>query len=101
LQLGAAQIQLPDNPLEAKEHLDEAEKLSRQSQEELAMLIQELRPAALQDDGLSKALRSYTSDWSRQSGIKVELKLHDEISVPYQVEKALFRITQEALSNIA
>jgi NarL family two-component system sensor histidine kinase LiaS len=101
MQLAAAQVQLPDNPLEAQKHLDEAEKLSRQSQEELALLIQELRPAALQDDGLSKAIRNYTSDWSRQSGIKVGLELNDEISVPHQVEEALFRVTQEALSNIA
>jgi len=101
MQLAAAQVQLPDNPLEAQKHLDEAENLSRQSQEELAMLIQELRPAALQDDGLSKAIRNYTSDWSRQSGIEVELELHDEIYVTPQVEQALFRVTQEALSNKA
>jgi NarL family two-component system sensor histidine kinase LiaS len=101
MQLAAAQVQLPDNPLEAQKHLDEAENLSRQSQEELAMLIQELRPAALQDDGLSKAIRNYTSDWSRQSGIEVELELHDELFVTHQAEEVLFRVTQEALSNIA
>jgi NarL family two-component system sensor histidine kinase LiaS len=101
MQLGAAQAQLPDEPEKAQRHLDEAEKLSRQSQEELAMIIQELRPAELQDDGLLKALRSYTSDWSRQSGISVELDLQDEITVTYRVEEVLFRVTQEALSNIA
>ena len=31
MQLAAARVQLPDNPLEAQKHLDEAENLSRQS----------------------------------------------------------------------
>lgn len=101
MQVGAAQALLPDDPEGARLHLAEAEKLSRQSQEELALLIQELRPAALERDGLSEALENYTADWSRQSGIKAEVQVQGERSLTLTLEQALFRVVQEALSNVA
>jgi NarL family two-component system sensor histidine kinase LiaS len=101
MQVGTAQALLPDDPEAAAEHLAEAEKLSRQSQEELAMLIQELRPAALERDGLAEALETYATDWSRQSGIEAWVRVQGKRPLPLAVEQALFRVTQEALSNVA
>lgn len=101
MQVGAAQALLPDDPEGARLHLAEAEKLSRQSQEELALLIQELRPAALEQDGLPEALKNYTADWSRQSGIKAEVQVQGKRRLTLRVEQALFRVAQEALSNVA
>jgi NarL family two-component system sensor histidine kinase LiaS len=101
MQIGAAKALLPDNPEAAANQLQEAETLSRQAQRELTALIQELRPAALGDQGLVAALRSYATDWSRQNGVPVEFKTQGERPLPLSTEQALFRVAQEALANVA
>jgi two-component system, NarL family, sensor histidine kinase LiaS len=101
MQIGAARELLPDNPTAAANHLAEAEALARQSQQELATLIQELRPVALNDQGLAAALRHYAADWSRQNNIVVDFRVGGERPLPLTTEQALFRIVQEALANIA
>jgi signal transduction histidine kinase len=65
-------------------------------------LAVELRPAALDDFGLEPALERLTSGFAEQTGIKVELesRLHDD-RLPEEVETVLYRIVQEALTNIA
>jgi len=65
MQLGAAKTLIQSDPSAALEHILEAEKLARQSQQELAFLIQGLRPAALDDQGLVAVLRTYVGDWSQ------------------------------------
>ena len=101
MQIGAAKALLPDNPEAAANQLQEAETLSRQAQRELTALIQELRPAALGDQGLAAALRAYAADWSRQNGVPVEFKTQGERPLPLSTEQALFRVAQEALANVA
>jgi NarL family two-component system sensor histidine kinase LiaS len=101
MQIGAARASLPGEPERAVEHLDHAEELARGSQRELAALIQELRPAALEGHGLAAALRAYTESWSRQTGIRVQLRVQGEQPLPLAREQALFRVTQEALSNVS
>jgi NarL family two-component system sensor histidine kinase LiaS len=100
MQIGAARALLPANPAAAGEHLAEAEQLARQSQQELAALIQELHPAALDGNGLAEALRHFGQDWSRRSGIGVEIRVQGERALPLEVEQALFRVAQEALANV-
>ena len=101
MQVGAAKALLPDNPTAAATHLAEAEMLARQSQQELTTLIRELRPVALNDQGLVATLRHYTADWSRQNNVRVEFRVRGERPLPLATEQALFRIAQEALANIA
>jgi NarL family two-component system sensor histidine kinase LiaS len=101
MQVAAARSLLPEDGDKALRHLQEAEKLSRQSQEELALLIQELRPAALEADSLSEALEGYIVDWSRQSGITARFTATSDRRLPIVSEQALFRVVQEALSNVA
>ena len=101
MQVGAARALLDRDPQSAREHLIEAEQLARQAQAELTGLIRELRPATLQDHGLVQALQEYTAGWSRQNDIPVDTSLQGERVLPLEVEQALFRVAQEALSNIA
>ncbi len=101
MQVGAARALLDRDSEAAREHLNEAEHLSRQAQSELATIIRELRPATLQGKGVTQALKEYVADWSRQNMIATEVRIRDERTLPVEVEQALFRIAQEALSNIA
>jgi signal transduction histidine kinase len=99
MQVGAARELVAQNPAAAEAHLAEAERLGRQAQGELAALIRQLRPAALEGKGLVSALQEYLADWSRQTGIACELRLQGERPLPLTIEQALYRVTQEALSN--
>jgi signal transduction histidine kinase len=40
-------------------------------------------------------------NWSEQSGISIELSAPDRLSLPLEVEQALYRVVQEALANVA
>jgi NarL family two-component system sensor histidine kinase LiaS len=100
MQIGAAKIVLDQHPETTREHLNEAEQLSRQAQSELASLIRELRPVSLLEQGLIPALEEYVADWSRQNDTEVEISVNEEGILPMEVEQALFRVTQEALSNV-
>jgi NarL family two-component system sensor histidine kinase LiaS len=100
-QVAAARALLEDDPKAAEAHLKQAEELVRQAQRELNVLIQEMRPAALEGKGLAAALRDYVEDWSQRTGIPVQVHVRGERGVPLEVEQALFRVAQEALANVA
>ena len=70
--------------------------------QELHALAVRLRPKALDDFGLEAALLSYADDWSRQCGIAVDVHARVEAErLPAALESALYRIAQEALTNVA
>lgn len=101
MQIGAAQASLNLDPQAAKEHLAEADQLSRQAQKELTSLIHELRPVSLGDQSLPAALKAYTVDWARQNEINTEITLNGERDLPQIIEQTIFRVAQAVLSNIA
>jgi signal transduction histidine kinase len=70
--------------------------------QELRALAVELRPKALDDFGLAPALERLVDTYSRRTGLEVDSHLaglEPRLSEP--VESALYRIAQEALTNIA
>jgi signal transduction histidine kinase len=92
MQLTAAKNLLEADPKAAAEHVDTALVLNRETQQELKLIIDELRPAALQE---------YAERWQEHTGIKVETVISGERSLPLEVEQAFYRVLQESLSNIA
>ena len=63
-------------------------------------LAVELRPKALDDFGLVAALERLRDTFSEQTGMRVDLEARIGGRVPTEVETALYRIVQEALTNI-
>lgn len=90
---------------------DQAERLSALAQRtlgEVQSLSHQLRPALLDDAGLPAALRALASDAHERLNIETRLDLceRDEAAsaderLPGEVETALYRIAQEALTNAA
>ena len=78
---------------------DVAQRLDR----DVDHLVWELRPTALDDLGLRAALANYIKDWSQRVHVSAELHttglLDDRL--PSETETALYRIAQEALTNVA
>jgi NarL family two-component system sensor histidine kinase LiaS len=101
MQVRAARNLLHSDPAAAEKHLEEAEGLIKTSQQELNLLIGELRPAALEDQGLAGALRSYLKTWYEHTRIPITLQVTGERRLPLALEQAVFRVSQEALSNVA
>jgi two-component system, NarL family, sensor histidine kinase LiaS len=100
-QIAAARALIEKDAKAAASHLMQAEELARQAQSELNVLIQEMRPVALEGKGLPAALRDYVENWSRRVEIPAEVHLRGEREIPLEVEQALFRVAQEALANVA
>jgi two-component system, NarL family, sensor histidine kinase UhpB len=59
-----------------------------------------LRPPVLDDFGLVAALEPLLERFSEQTGIQVELQA-DQDDLPNAARRALYRIVQEALTNVA
>ena len=65
-------------------------------------LASELRPVVLDQLGLPAAVEWLTQDFQRRTGIECRVRSHlPEIAVPADVSTGLFRILQEALTNVA
>jgi len=99
--LGAAQTLKERDPEAAWGGISKALDLSIAAQQELAALVRELRPVTLEEAGLSQALREQVERWSNRMGIPAGYQVQGEKPLPLAVAEALFRVTQEALSNVA
>jgi signal transduction histidine kinase len=100
MQLSAARIALSEND-QAYQPVVEAERLAQQAGTELTSLIHQLRPPGLVQKTLADAVREYVDDWVRQNNIKAETDIDPELSLSVEAEQVLFRVLQEALSNVA
>lgn len=62
----------------------------------------DLRPAALDDLGIDKALEALASDWGDRYGVHVDVQTVGEqgARLPPEVEIVVYRVVQEALTNV-
>jgi PAS domain S-box-containing protein len=84
------------------ERLSETSELVDQTLDQIRDLSLELRPSLLDDLGLVSALRWYTHGYEKRAGIDVQLdtvNLDDRLA-PAK-ETVLYRVVQEALTNVA
>ncbi len=82
--------------------VDDCMRLVDRAIQDVREMSQLLRPTILDDFGLDAALRSLTESFSQRTGI--EVKYRSDISgrrLPDHAETNLFRIAQEALTNVA
>ncbi len=102
-ELGTTLTLFDGNPQGAKKHLVEADNLVDLVRKELTNLVHELRPQAMDGQEFSEILKDYAFDWSHRSSIELEMKINidDEERLSLETRETLFRIAQEALSNVA
>jgi PAS domain S-box-containing protein len=84
-------------------HVEALALLAQQLDRDVDHLVWELRPTALDDLGLRAALENYVKDWSQRVNIRAEFHTTGllDARLPRDVETTLYRIAQEALTNIA
>lgn len=88
---------------EAKAQAKYLAQITRQILDNLQRLARGLHPSILDDLGLVAGLTRYCADYAKGSGIAVHMQTEglDSSRLPFPVETALYRIVQEALTNIA
>jgi nitrate/nitrite-specific signal transduction histidine kinase len=97
---GAGQELVEGGRLEpVKGHLSRIEQTAQQALKEMRLLVHELRPPVLEEEGLLGALQQRLDAVERRAGVKVRLLVEGTVELPAPVEEGLYRIAQEALNN--
>ncbi|HME39602.1 MAG TPA: histidine kinase [Steroidobacteraceae bacterium] len=85
----------------ARTLVDECVRLARQCSTEIRTASYLLHPPLLDEIGLLSALRWLADGLRQRSGIEIELELPESMGrLPPEHELALFRVAQEALTNV-
>ena len=82
------------------QNLNEIHTMAREATTDLRVLIYELHPPILSEIGLAAALKNRIEAVELRAGIEVELLVEGYRELPPDVETDLFRIAQEALTNV-
>lgn len=95
----AAAALVDRDPARAKEELQQVAALAAEAADELGAAVVELRPAALDEDGLVATLRTQVQVLDRAHSARVTFAARGVRALPSAQEEALLRVAQEALHN--
>ncbi|MBO8156202.1 MAG: sensor histidine kinase [Bacillaceae bacterium] len=99
--MSQATVKLMDkNPVKAREQMEEIAQIALQAQTEMRALLLHLRPVHLSGETLQTGLEKLIDELKQKCQIEFNLELDEEIGLSQSKEEHLFRIVQEALSNI-
>ena len=84
----------------AAENLGELHNMAREAMIDMRMLIFELHPPVLEEEGLGAALQARLAAVESRARLQTEIRVEDERRLPLAVEEELFRIALEALNNV-
>jgi two-component system NarL family sensor kinase len=102
LQLESADALLDAGSEKARESLRRALSLTRSNLEEARRSVLDLRAAPLEGRPLSEALKALVERWEAETGVAARYRaVNDSRPLPPRVEAALYRICQEALTNVS
>ena len=98
--MSATVLKVVENrPEQALGLIQEISQSATRAQGEMRALLLQLRPLTLQNESLSEALSSLTSELQSKQSLQFDVDL-DEVSLPSNIENQLFRIAQEGMSNV-
>jgi signal transduction histidine kinase len=81
------------------DYLSRIGEIAQQALKEMRLLIHELKPPSLEQEGLVDALRKRLDAVEKRVGIEARVLMDDLIELPAYIEEGLYRIAQEALNN--
>ncbi|NOZ72913.1 MAG: GAF domain-containing sensor histidine kinase [Chloroflexi bacterium] len=83
----------------AERYLQRLSETAQYALKEMRLLVYELRPLALEQDGLLQTLQKRLDAVERRAGVKAHLIADAHTDLPLAVERELYHIIQEALNN--
>ncbi len=87
-------------PVQAREQLQELQKLNRRAMSEMRMMLYELQPEALQRLPLRELIQSAVDAAVAAMPAKFDVQLQTSAEPPADVRAGFYRIAQEALNNV-
>jgi signal transduction histidine kinase len=101
VKLEAAQRLRDRDPERSDRELEATGEIVRNSMKDLRASIANLRSPALERESACRAISRYAREMSQRAGLRVTYDLHSDIEgLPEQVEETLWKVGQEALTNI-
>jgi signal transduction histidine kinase len=100
LTLETAASTIGADPAGAARHVADASALVESTFRELRTLVFELRPPSLEADGLAETVRKHLDVVGRAHGLAVRVTTVGDRRPPSGVEAAIYRIVQEAVTNV-
>lgn len=103
LNVGLKSLVNPQSRADLGNQVQRLQELAAQTARDLHRVAVELRPAALDELGLVKAIRALADPWSMRYGIDVDFEAgqYQPAGISSETETVLYRIIQEALNNVA
>jgi len=96
----AAWRQLSSGDIEVTgDHLREIRTTAQEALREMRLLIFELRPPVLKQEGLIAALQARLESVEERVGMQTQLEVEGDGRLPPEVEEGLYRVAVEALNN--
>ncbi len=83
----------------ASGQLEELSATAQEALREMRLLIFQLRPPDLEQDGLITVLRTRLEAVEVRAGLETVFNVPTEVRLPLEIEEGLYRIAQEALNN--
>ena len=101
LGLAIGQLKRTESEQDRPEIIADMEQLLATTQSEIRAISYLAHPPLLKEIGLPPAIQLLTDGFARRTGLKVELHVQDDLKATWQAaEMALYRVVQEALSNV-
>ena len=102
VRLANLKIEATENTQGICRKISRTQQLVEKSVNDVHRFAGELRPAVLDDLGLIPALQSFLKKFTKETGLRVSLKFFDGVEqLSNSKRTALYRVAQEALSNVA
>jgi signal transduction histidine kinase len=99
-----AQTRFESDPAGTRAALDQVRTSAREAMAEMEAMLDQLRAAPLENAGLVAAIKKQSEALGFRTGAAVEVEVRElpsNFAVPPGAQQALFRVTQEALANVA
>jgi PAS domain S-box-containing protein len=87
------------DPGDAAQQMERLAQVGQQALKEMRLMIHELRPPGLEEEGLAGALQKRLDAVEGRAGVEARLLVQGEAPLPLKAEEALYRIALEALNN--
>jgi two-component system, NarL family, sensor kinase len=100
LDIEGALRHLEESPSRARDRLERALSTTRENLDEARRSVLDLRATELAGRPLAEALAVLGRAYSSETGVQVHVKVEDDATMSLRTEAELYRIAQEALSNV-
>ncbi len=90
-----------NNGAAATEQVRWLEQLAAQIGRDIHRTASDLRPTAIDDLGIFKAIEAYVAEWQERYGVRVDIQTFGRDNpLPADVAAVLYRLVQEGLNNV-